>query len=459
METADYKSLDNIRQSEPLTFNLYHIENHEATVQSGSLKSYSVKEDGSAIYARQSSGYSITVERLLWLDGWENTHIDDLENTKRGQEMTLVVLKIVFVSHDSQRKFSQAQISLVFEDSNGEVTKGENEPTVQAWGPFHKSEKWNASRAQHTRSDKKEGSIQLSYSGAGLSGTLGREDTLSWNRMAFDKGLATAQTSQITGNRNGVTWSLQQNEIENAGITQEFWAAVLISRPTAEPYLVRFQVNARAGTKQDFMNKTKRFFGLNPNETKPFLVTPGKGEICNYEGKDIRKCVDINNLGKLRHQENSSRLDVKWGPDYRVEAPIPSTGIDNQPLAREKESLSINKAAEELPSSAPLLTSTKEPQVPPFLQGLQSSETATTAIDSAPGFPQAPQWSSPQVLSLPPLVVGWQNPTPATNTDSARITALEARMAQLEARLAEQDSLIMRGYNRRYAYATRKTRG
>lgn len=245
MDPEKYTSLDDMDQSELLSLDLYCIEDHPDTVRSGSLKSYKVKEGGSAVYANKKSGYAITVERLLWVDGWEKTTIAD-DKAVHGQEMTLVVLKVVFASNDEKNvKFARAEATIAFEDTK---KGGTNEPTVLAWAPFHRAERCNASQAQYTKSDKKEGHASLGNSGIEVSGNWSREGTVSWCQMAFDQGKANAQISDISQNRNGVTWSLEQNKIENAGICQEFWAAVLLSRPTAEPYRVNFRTDARVGT-------------------------------------------------------------------------------------------------------------------------------------------------------------------------------------------------------------------
>jgi hypothetical protein len=44
--------------------------------------------------------------------------------------------------------------------------------------------------------------------------------------------------------------------------------------------------------------------------------------VCNYEGTEILKCIDLNNLGNLRDPNLNTALDVKWGPDYEVALPI-----------------------------------------------------------------------------------------------------------------------------------------
>ena len=53
---ADYENLDKLGLSASLDFDLYYNPNHEATLQSGAVKSYKTKEDGSAIYEKKKSG-------------------------------------------------------------------------------------------------------------------------------------------------------------------------------------------------------------------------------------------------------------------------------------------------------------------------------------------------------------------------------------------------------------------
>ncbi|KAL9120737.1 MAG: hypothetical protein Q9187_002707 [Circinaria calcarea] len=439
---ADYENMDNLDTSTSLDFDLYYNPNHEATLQSGGLKSYGTKEGGSAIYEKKSSGYSVTVERLLWADGWEKTTAEG-EKTVHNQEMTLVVLKIVLSSHDPSRKFMYVKATLAFDDSDWEKSNGENEPRVEAWAPFHKPQRWNQSLAHHKKTDTKDGNIKLGYSGVDLSAGWSSQGEISWDRTAFDQGRSNAEISDITNNRNGVTWVLEQNQLENAGVSQELWTAVLISRPTADPYLVRFQINTRVGTIEDFKNKTKEFFGLKPDKTKPYLVTPGKKLVCNFEGHDIFKCIDLNNLGKLQGQGDRSNLDVKWGPDYKIEIPRPSKQA-SETLSDGTitgESAEDGWKSDKLPEEAsPASTSQSASLATPIVLGGTAWTVAAPPITVPPaasGLLQVPQ------SSLPPMMVGWYNPTLTTNADSGRLTALEARAAQIETRIATQDSLIM----------------
>ena len=429
---ADYKDMNNLDMSTSLEFDLYHNPNHEATLQSGAVKSYGANENGSTIFEKKKSGYTVLVERLLWVDGWEKTTVEG-EGAVYGERMTLVVLKIVLASRDPNRKVGYATASLIFEDSNWKETKGKNEPQVEAWAPFHTQQRWNPSLAHYKKTDTKDGNVSVGYSGVDLSGGWSSQGEISWDRTAFDQGSSISESSPITGRRNGVTWVIEQNQLEKAGVSQDFWAAVLISRPTADPYLVKFQINARIGTIEDFKNKTKQFFGLKPDNTKPFLVTPWKKQVCNFEGKDIIKCIDLNNLGKLQGQGNRSNLDVKWGPDYKIEIPTPS----EQASEILSDATITGESAEDV---SPASTSQSASLATPALVAGTGSTAAAPPITIPPaasGLLQVPH------SSLPPLMIGWYNPTSTTNDDSGRLRALEARAAQIETRIAAQDSLIL----------------
>ncbi|EHK20705.1 uncharacterized protein TRIVIDRAFT_209595 [Trichoderma virens Gv29-8] len=419
---ADYYNLDKEDPSTALEFDLYQNLTHEATLASGSVKSYGVKEGGSAIFDKKKSRYSVSAQRLLWIDGWEKTTFESGEAVHH-QEMTLVVLKIVFASYDTEKKFRSAKISLMLEDINGEETKGANEPRVEAWAPFNTPEKWNMSMSHHTESNKKEGSLQFEFSGAGLSTGLSNERETSWDQSAFDTAMSYSEFSTVTGNPNTVSWVLEQNRLEKSGILPNFLVAVLISRRSPEPYLVRFHINTRVGTVEDLRDKTKSFFGLNPERTRPFRVTPGEREVCSSEGADMRKYVDADNLGKLRDEEDCTKLDFKWGTKHQLE-------IKPQAIGKRMEGgLGSDATAEE------------------------GSDSWTDKVPSASFTAQAPKAGvaivpppQPTVLgtqlSLPPLMIGWSDMALTSPVDLGRVTALEVRIAQLEARLATQDAII-----------------
>ncbi|KAL8743052.1 MAG: hypothetical protein Q9190_004553 [Brigantiaea leucoxantha] len=438
----DYEDMDSLDPSAPLPFNLFHNPDHEASLQAGSVKTtYEVKKDGPAIFDKKKSGHTMTVERLLWVDGWKKTTMEG-DKLEHDQEMTLVVLKVVLASHDPNSRFGYATITLSFEDSNGKETQGANEPQVEAWAPFHTQQRWNPRLAHYKKTDKADGNVKIGYSGSDASVGRSSQLEISWDRAAFDQGRSNARISDITRRRNGVTWNLEQNQLEKAGVSQELWVAVLLSRWTTEPYLVKFEIDARIGTIEDFRNKTKNFFGCPPDRTKPFLVTPRKNPVCNFEGRDIMKSIDLDNLGKLQERPDSTKLDMKWGPNYQIEIPTPfqqASEISSEDKMA-GESIETERKSEKLPESGSPASTSQSASLanPALLAGTASIAAAAaappiTAPPAASGLLQAPH------SSLPPLMIGWYNPS----GDSERLKALEARTVQIETRIAAQDSLIL----------------
>lgn len=451
---ADYENMDTLDESASLDFDLYYNKNHEATLASGSVKSYETKESGSAIYETKRSGYSVTVERLLWVDGWEKTTLDENKAKVPGKEMTLVVLKFVLAPHDRNRKIGYVKATLVFEDDKWKETGGKNEPQVEAWAPFHTQQRWNPSAANYKKTDTKNTSITAGYSGVSLTGGWTSQGEISFDRAAFDEGRSNAELSRITKNRNGVSWVLAQNELHNAGISQEFWGAVLLSRQTKDPYQVKFQIDARVGTFDEFEKKVVNIFGSNPSKTKPFLVTPWAKRVVNFEGKDIIKSIDLENLGTLQSRIINSDLDVKWGPNYEIKIPTPPKVEETSSEGTVSEDNTKNTPTKEvLPASTqsasgvsastgtaaaaptqPSVSSLREPQ-------LQSQPPPPQSTPPQLAFSPQPMFQAGS--TLPPLMIGWYNPASTTNADSRRLTTVEARTAQIEARLAQQDSLIL----------------
>ncbi|KAK4076997.1 uncharacterized protein Triagg1_3964 [Trichoderma aggressivum f. europaeum] len=415
MNWTNVCNLDKEDPSTELSFDLYEDLNHEATQQSGSLKTYEVKEQGGAIYDREKSGHRVTVERLLWVDGMGHSIVRGEKSTAK-KEMTLVVLKITLVP-EGDKKFWYMKASLSFE---GEEKNGINDPHVQAWAPFNSSKRWSPTVVHHTKSGKKEGSVKVSHSVASVTGSWSRGSEVSWDQIVFANGNSDPTISEETGNRNGVEWIVQHDKSQNAGIPQKLWVAVLLSRPTAKPYRAKFEINARVGTVDDLKNKTRAFFGFDPRKTKPFRITPGYHQLCCYEGNDLIKDIDLNNLDALRSADDSSMLDMKWGPKYQVEAALerPDNSWATTDVSKDSQSKTSPVSKETLDQTA---TPAEEPAIP-------------VAAESIQPLPQ---------LNPPPLVVGWHNSGSMANMDSNRLTGLEERMARLEARLHEQDSTII----------------
>lgn len=294
----------------PLKFDL--CGSVEAIPYSEEVKSYKVRKESSKIYDNRKSGHTVTIEKLLWVDGYEGVSLED-ESKTSGLEMTLVVLKLVFAPDNPRVKFGYVRVFMEFEDTNYKRNRGSNEPTVEAWAPFHSVGKWNSSLSHEKESEKL-------HTGVNVDSTAGE---VAWDRTVFDAGLSYAMVSRETRNRNGVTWVFEQNGLEKDGILQEICVAVLISRVSSEPYLFRFEIDTQLGALEDLKSKTKQFFGLNSNNTKPFLVSPGRNVVCNSEGKDIIRSIDLKNLGRLRDQRDRCRLELKWDQYHKMEVLTP----------------------------------------------------------------------------------------------------------------------------------------
>ncbi|KAI0593785.1 hypothetical protein F4775DRAFT_586547 [Biscogniauxia sp. FL1348] len=380
---GEYEDLDDdFDSSESIDFPLFEHKNPPQVAAQGALKSYHVQEDGTEIYADQQSDYSVSVQRLLWVDGYERIH-RVTRNTTTGaptkiemkQEATLVVLKMLLSSLNPEQKFQYVKATLTLEDSK---VGRKNHPEIQAWAPFRTLERWNATVGHRETTKMVEVGAKGGYNASELSAGVSREGKISWDQTHFDEGHSSEMTKD--GKRNGVTWFVKQNRLEDQGVTREIWVSALFSRSSRDPYLVNFNIYAHAGKLEEIAHKSKKFFGFGPGRTKTYSVTPWKKRICNHEGKHIIECINLDDLGHLREKDLNTSLKVTWGPAYQIPSPA-SSGIQ------------------------------------------------------AEGAPES---------RLPELVSGGSNPNmPSSNIDYTRLVALEGRVAQTEARIAAQDMTIV----------------
>ncbi|UKZ78893.1 hypothetical protein TrVFT333_006639 [Trichoderma virens FT-333] len=301
-----------------ITLNLYHHSNASATTGQGSVKTaYRVKDDGAAIYAEEKSDYSISIERLLWVDGFEES--SPVCNGAQRKAMTLAVLRMVFKSSSRDTRIEWARAVLKLE---GTDKSGKGEPLVEAWAPFSNLQRSNESESHREKTVQIGVECDPGFDGvAPVSIQLSRERRISWNQAEYDEAFSTPVFSKITNNRNGVDWYMRQNPLQNQGVPPETMASVLFSRNSPDPYMVSFRIYIRAGTLNDIANRVKNFFGLKPGQTYPFLVSPGGKPICHSEGREIFQNIDINNLGALRESKYSNKLNIKWESSTGVSGP------------------------------------------------------------------------------------------------------------------------------------------
>lgn len=472
-----YVDLDN-DEDQAIAFDLHEQVNDPAAVQQGQLRSYEARENSTVLYYYDSpSDYSVLVDRLLWVDGYEHT---DESGNNDGREMTLVVLKIAVSSSDPESKVKSFTASLSLKDK---LTDGKHEPIAEAWAPFRRSERWNESSAQRETTRTTDIGTQAGYGGVQVSASRSRENKLSWEKVDFDEGQSRELISRKTQRRNGVQWSLTQNSLLNQGVVSEVWVAVLFSRSSSQSYGVKFTFEARAGTLDNLEQKTKRLFRTKPNETKGFLVTPARGPKAvegGSEGANILQAIDPNNLGKLRvgtelvlplhcthqapplhltHQapEPMGEETVGWGAEgASILQAIDPTNLGTLRGADRTELIPplhrTHQTAEPTPAPdvrTPLATPAKPPK-PIAARAAQPADTQPA--DAQPADAQTAD-AQPMACSLGPAYSHGPayphgpacslGPACSDTLSLSRLTLVEGRLAQAEARLAAQDSIIL----------------
>ncbi|KAI1486281.1 hypothetical protein F5X96DRAFT_655766 [Biscogniauxia mediterranea] len=370
-------------------------------------------EYGQLVYGKDKADYGITVERLVWVDGWRET-IEDNGHKKHHDDMTLVVLKVAFATKTPDSKVEFAHLELRFKSQY----KNGKDPEVVAWGPFHRLEAWNSSSAQRRTNLKGEGKLGVDYVSFGVAG----EDETAWDRIDFDCG-KTDKLFNLTRDvpvQNGVRWKLKQNSLHNQGVTPEFRVAVLLKRPsTSDTYLVDLRLVAITGTVSALKNKVGNFLGLRDGESHYWCVTPQPGDKnnCYAEGLDIIQSVDTDNLGKLvPDPSNSQNLNPSWLNTWdRFEVPKVKSFESESEFTKVSKSIDIDTTA----VAGPIIS------------------VATAAGGLEGGLPVAPELPPPGLSRIAPV----QTSSPIA-LDYSRLVTLEARAAQAEARIATQDQII-----------------
>ncbi|KAI0423858.1 hypothetical protein F5Y09DRAFT_326192 [Xylaria sp. FL1042] len=394
-----------VPNSHRTSLSLYNQPNNQGN---GAFKSERKGGDrGQLIYGKDDAVYDLTVERLVWIDGWRGSVTGDNRNQNRD-EMTLVVLKFVLdtKTRDTKVGFASAELRFKSEDQNGK------DPEVVAWGPFRYPETWNPTVAQRRINVSVEANVGADQASLGV----GTENETSWDRVDFDSGRSKKlfNLKKEDAGPNGVMWKVKQNELHKQGITPEFRVAVLISRPSPDPYLVDFRLDAHTGTISHLKSRVGNKLGFQGGSSHFWRARPRQGskDNCYGEGVNIAKSIDVENLGSLITNPNDNEnLNPKWLNAFgRFE--LPKVKTDSKPLDAEPRMNVHIKAA--MGADDRLSAVTEEDKERP-----QSSA-------SHPGFEN----------SLPIQT------TPLRAIDHTRLVSLEIRAAQCEARMAAQDQLI-----------------
>ncbi|KAM4054822.1 hypothetical protein HRG_005643 [Hirsutella rhossiliensis] len=274
----------------------------------GGLKSFKTKDGGLVYYADDPSGFTVSVERLLQVDGFEDS--------KKKQRMTLIVLKVVLASNDEDQRIRHVTFSMEFQDR---ILRKKAEPRLLAWAPFDSMVRTNKTKVDVE--EKVAVNAKLAGGGGGgggsAEGSAGYEKKISWSQTYFDSGHAYPIMDKDTQERCGVRWVLASNPKEVGCVPPGITAAMLLSRTSDEPYLAKFNVRVTGGTFYNLVRNIETVVGVKPGSTKPYKVTPSKSPIKRGEGESLFNLARLkpHSLGKLRGKGELTDLTFVWGDE------------------------------------------------------------------------------------------------------------------------------------------------
>ncbi|KAJ3577479.1 hypothetical protein NPX13_g3086 [Xylaria arbuscula] len=300
MSSCEYATFDDV-----VTFDLFEKWDIDEQSRKGGLKTYEAEPDSGLIYNHEKSGYLVTVERVLAVDGYEKKPTGDDND---GQKMTLCILKIVVMCHKPDDRIRSVAATLSVKNSK---TGPKANPTLEAWAPFRRLQLTAPQKVASKQTDRKAASLGASLYGAEAHAELSREKEIAFEHIYYDTALASAIMDPGTKQRCGVQWYMAQSKMQTTGVPPELFAAVLFTRDTDDEYVMGFDIDIHGGTSYDFRNKMKRVFGLKPGHTKPFLVTPSRHPaVRGGEGRDFLRGVVSDSLGNLRAKDDSTGLEI-----------------------------------------------------------------------------------------------------------------------------------------------------
>lgn len=402
------------------TLDLY---NAEAAEPGGSVKSIVTGDPTtqSLMFAEDKPEYSITAERLLWIDG----RLGKSEGLREGHEgLSLIVLNLLFKPKRNNRRIDHAFVELRFQSQY----KSGKDPEVIAWGPFYKTEKWNFSSAKKSETGKTDLQAGLGWAGQQLSAGYGRETASEWDEFYCDRGESTELTSSKKGTRHGVRWMVAQNRKKNEGIAPRLRIGVLIRRPEAkEPYKVTLDIEAHVSSWGTFVSDSLSRVGFNKEpkfywEAKPTTEAKYKW---HEDGLQLAKDVDVDNLGDLIDLDNRNSLSQVWL--------LPDALIQAKSLPQASQTTGAAVAVQVGGLATKVMTEVdqaRDQQQAPAPGTTGETETAHDAVTSR----EDQYHSVTDRVSITQAIESGLN---------GRLVSLEARAAQAEARLAAQDQIIL----------------
>ncbi|KAF4452932.1 hypothetical protein F53441_4307 [Fusarium austroafricanum] len=407
------------------------------TYRDGAMKSsVKGKETGEIVHYKAKSDCSVSITRLLWIDGWRNGDC--------SERMSLVVLKVGFKPESRHAKVTYASVKLRLKSDK----KEDVDPRLEAWGPFRHPETWNGVEAHKRRNVSS--NITLGAEGGGAQASVGVEGMreTEWDETYTDRGRSSEKYSKDSdgraGSPNGVLWEVFQNPRLNRGITPEVRVAGLFSRSTPGPYKVELRITADTGTGSEILHRGMRMFGKGGDRIYWTVAERLRStDNCHAEGKDILKHVDVDSLGKLVDPGVRTSLSAQWLNKWeRVEMPRVAATAEDKPAQPTHTTAAY---------SSSLMQEVREIRLEETEASKANAQTHQVSLepDGAAALPAnmpQPVSTKAATANLEPEV-SRDSSVVVTTTQSLsvpynRLLDLETRTAQAESRIAQQDRHI-----------------
>ncbi|KAM3562178.1 hypothetical protein MY1884_001992 [Beauveria asiatica] len=296
---------------------------------------YQGSQTGQTIYEDEQSGCSVSVDRLVWVDGWRGQP----EKDGRDEAMTLVVLKLGLHPEEFDARVLYASLQLQLKAG----ARDGKDPRLVAWGPFRRPEMWNVTDTKKRTSVTP--SVQLSGGAAGQGVTAGFSGTkeVEWNTSHSDYGLSSpkgdtknSKKLNVTDSEdrapNAVLWQVFENKLVKRGVTPEIRVAALFTRlePSDSSYRAVIKIEAHTSGAGQTAQRVLRRLGYHGSDSIKWTLVArplDKGR-CYAEGVDIVKDLDPANLGQLVDRKDGTELNPQWLNRWdRVETSQPAISM------------------------------------------------------------------------------------------------------------------------------------
>ncbi|KAI1749861.1 hypothetical protein F4782DRAFT_284746 [Xylaria castorea] len=332
MSNQEYANFDEVS-----VYSLYEKWDTEEQARKGGVKTYVADSKSGLVYDSGKSDYSVTVERVLGVDGQEKMSTDDSSGTHR---MSLLILKIVVTARKPECRVRAVAATLSLKDPK---TDSKANPILEAWAPFRRLQLTNPQTVVFKKTEKKLANFGANFYGAEAHTELRREKEIAFEHVYYDTAFASPVMNHDTRQRGGITWYMEQSKIQTKGVPPELFVAVLFTRDTDDDYLMGFDIDVYGDTAYDFRKKLKRVFGLKPGHTKPFLVRPSRSPaIRGGEGRDFLRSVRSNNLGELRAKDDSTGLSI-----FRKAEPAVDAGYKGSTGGEAEQNVGVDRGVDE----------------------------------------------------------------------------------------------------------------